>query len=42
MYRDKSANKGGWPMRSPNPNAHDDATAERLYAVSRKLVGLEA
>ncbi len=42
MYRDKSANKGGWPLRSPNPNAHDDATATRLREVSRKLVGLEA
>jgi NAD(P)-dependent dehydrogenase (short-subunit alcohol dehydrogenase family) len=40
MYRDKAANEGGWPMRSPNPHAHDDAAAERLYAVSRKLVGL--
>lgn len=40
MYRDKSANKGGWPMRSPNPHANDDAVAERLDAVSRQLVGL--
>lgn len=40
MYRDKSANKGGWPMRSPSPNAEDDAAAERLDAVSRQLVGL--
>ncbi len=42
VYRDKSANGGGWPLRSPNPNAHDDASALRLTAVSRKLVGLEA
>ena len=40
MYRDKALNKGGWPLRSPNPNAHDDAAAERLDAVSRALVGL--
>lgn len=39
MYRDKSANGGGWPLRSPNPNAHDDAAAERLDAMSRSLVG---
>jgi|WetSurMetagenome_2_1015567.scaffolds.fasta_scaffold18352_3 NAD(P)-dependent dehydrogenase (short-subunit alcohol dehydrogenase family) len=39
-YRDKAANEGGWPLRSPNPQAHDDALAERLDAVSRKLVGL--
>lgn len=41
-YRDKSKNKGGWPLESPNPNAHDDATAEQLYEHSRALVGLSA
>jgi NAD(P)-dependent dehydrogenase (short-subunit alcohol dehydrogenase family) len=41
-YRDKAAGKGGWPLRSPNPRAHDDAAAARLDAVSRRLVGLEA
>lgn len=40
LYRDKSANKGGWPLRSPSPHANDDAVAERLDAVSRQLVGL--
>ncbi|MBM4360288.1 MAG: SDR family oxidoreductase [Deltaproteobacteria bacterium] len=40
MYRDKAANKGGWPMRSPNPNANDDVVASRLDAVSREFVGL--
>lgn len=40
FYREKSANKGGWPLRSPNPHAHDDASAERLAQVSRRLVGL--
>ena len=39
-YRDKSKNRGGWPLESPNPNAHDDEMAERLYERSRKLVGL--
>jgi NAD(P)-dependent dehydrogenase (short-subunit alcohol dehydrogenase family) len=39
-YRDKTANKGGWPLRSPNPEAHDDGAAARLDAVSRTLVGL--
>jgi NAD(P)-dependent dehydrogenase (short-subunit alcohol dehydrogenase family) len=42
MYRDKSKNAGGWPLVSPNPNAHDDAKAKRLYSVSRVLVGLDA
>lgn len=40
IYRDKASKKGGWPMRSPNPQAHDDAVAARLYEVSRGLVGL--
>lgn len=38
MYRDKAANKGGWPMASPNPNAQDDAAAARLWEVSERLV----
>ncbi len=40
FYREKAATKGGWPLRSPNPHAHDDAAAERLDRVSRELVGL--
>ena len=40
MYRDRSANRGGWPLRSPNPNAHDDALAEKLDQVSRRMVGI--
>lgn len=42
MYRDKSCNAGGWPLHSPNPNAHDAQKAERLWQVSEKLVGLQA
>jgi hypothetical protein len=37
---DKQANVGGWPLRSPNPNAHRDVDAARLDDVSRRLVGL--
>ncbi len=40
MYRDKAANVGGWPLRSPNPQAHDPQLARRLDEVSRTLVGL--
>ncbi|HEY1097667.1 MAG TPA: SDR family oxidoreductase [Myxococcota bacterium] len=40
MYRDASAKRGGWPLRSPNPHAHDDVAAAKLDAVSRQLVGL--
>ena len=39
-YRDKSLNKGGWPLRSPNPQAHDEQIADRLWDRSRELVGL--
>lgn len=42
MYRDKSCNAGGWPLRSPNPNAHDAQKAARLWDVSEKLVGLSS
>ena len=42
IYRDKSAKVGGWPMRSPNPEAHDDAAAARFYELSRELTGLSA
>jgi len=41
VYRDKSKNKGGWPLESPNPNAHDATTAQRLDTLSRQLVGLD-
>ncbi|MCB9670286.1 MAG: hypothetical protein H6734_12490 [Alphaproteobacteria bacterium] len=40
IYRDKAANAGGWPLVSPNPVAHDDAKATRLYEISRELTGL--
>jgi NAD(P)-dependent dehydrogenase (short-subunit alcohol dehydrogenase family) len=39
-YRTKAANKGGWPMESPNPHANDPEVAKRLDEVSRTLVGL--
>lgn len=38
MYRDRSKNGGGWPMSSPNPQAHDDAIARRLYDESARIV----
>jgi NAD(P)-dependent dehydrogenase (short-subunit alcohol dehydrogenase family) len=41
-YRDRAANAGGWPLRSPNPLAHDDALADELHAYSRSAVGLPA
>ncbi|MFK7998539.1 MAG: SDR family oxidoreductase [Polyangiales bacterium] len=39
MYRDKACNKGGWPLTSPNPNAHDEAMAKALWEKSEELVG---
>lgn len=40
LYRDKGTQNGGWPMQSPNPNAHDIDTARKLVAQARKDVGL--
>ena len=39
-YRDKSCNAGGWPMRSPNPAAHDEAMVDKLWKTSEALVGI--
>lgn len=41
LYNDKECKKGGWPMKSPNPNAHDMETAKKLVEMSRELVGLK-
>ena len=40
LYPKRENRPGGWPMESPNPNAHDEALAKRLYDVSSELVGL--
>ncbi|MCO4745149.1 MAG: SDR family oxidoreductase [Proteobacteria bacterium] len=40
IYRDKAAKAGGWPLHSPNPVAHDDVVADKLWDVSRELTGL--
>jgi NAD(P)-dependent dehydrogenase (short-subunit alcohol dehydrogenase family) len=37
-YKDKASRAGGWPLRSPNPVALDDAVAERLWIASEALV----
>lgn len=41
IYRSRSANKGGWLLNSPNPVAHDNLVAEKLYQVSLEAVGLK-
>ncbi len=38
MYRDKASNGGGWPMESPNPNAHDDALVDRLWEATESMI----
>ena len=38
LYPDKANRSGGWPMRSPNPNARDPIQAQRLHEVSMALV----
>jgi NAD(P)-dependent dehydrogenase (short-subunit alcohol dehydrogenase family) len=39
LYRDKSCNPGGWPLQSPNPQAHLGDVSSRLWDVSAKAVG---
>jgi NAD(P)-dependent dehydrogenase (short-subunit alcohol dehydrogenase family) len=41
FYPNKANRPGGWPMSSPNPNAHDTELAEKLYQCSLEMVGLE-
>ena len=41
LYPDPENRPGGWPMPSPNPRAHDAELAEKLYHVSRELVGFK-
>jgi NAD(P)-dependent dehydrogenase (short-subunit alcohol dehydrogenase family) len=41
LYPNKENRPGGWPMKSPNPLAHDTELAEKLHHVSLELVGLE-
>jgi len=40
LYSDPGCKEGGWPLESPNPNAHDDELTEQLFEESKKLVGL--
>ncbi len=40
LYPDRKDRRGGWPMVSPNPRAHDARLAQRLCEASRELVGL--
>jgi hypothetical protein len=42
LYPNKENRPGGWPMSSPNPNAHDTELAEKLYHRSMELVGQES
>ena len=37
-----NGNYGGWPMRSPNPQAFDEKTATRLRRLSQDLVMLKS
>ena len=41
LYSDKKCKNGGWPMKSPNPNARDMETAKKLVDISYKIVGLK-
>jgi NAD(P)-dependent dehydrogenase (short-subunit alcohol dehydrogenase family) len=39
LYPNKEHRPGGWPMKSPNPKAHDKNLGEKLYHTSLELVG---
>lgn len=41
LYRDKECKQGGWPMKTPNPNAKDIDVAKKLVELSYKIVGLK-
>ena len=41
LYNDRECRVGGWPMESPNPNAHDMATARKLVGMTYDMVGLK-
>lgn len=40
LYRERECRKGGWPMKSPNPNARDINKAKKLVEMSYGIVGL--
>lgn len=40
LYPNRENRPGGWPMPSPNPNAHDAELARRLYEVSQEMVSI--
>ena len=40
LYRDPGTRNGGWPMESPNPNAHDLEMARKLTEKTKELIGL--
>lgn len=41
LYSDRKDRAGGWPMTSPNPQAHDQQLSRRLYETTCELVGIE-
>lgn len=41
LYPNKENRPGGWPMSSPNPNAHDAELAEELYHRSLEMIDIE-
>ena len=41
LYRDPGTRDGGWPMKTPNPNARNMDTARKLVDLSYELVGLQ-
>ena len=40
VYKNKKDRSGGWPMKAPNSKIYDSEMSEKLYEVSKELVGL--
>jgi hypothetical protein len=37
-FAHRDGQRGGWPFDSPNPEAHDDAVADKLWTLTKDLI----
>jgi len=37
-YPHRNGERGGWPFNSPNPEATDDAVADKLWSVTKDTI----
>ena len=40
VYKNKNDRAGGWPMKAPNSQIYDTELSDKLYEVSKNLVGI--